>query len=242
MTRRPSSGSSCRRRGSSSCGATSRSTTPTPEELKTALAELGGRIRGVVTNGTIGLTGAQMRAMPRLEIITTRGVGYERVDTATAVDMGVVITSGKGTNASSVADHAIGLMLAVARGIVTGDRRARERAWAQSRAPRADDRRQAPGHPRPRRDRPRGGAPRGRWLRDAGELSQPAAARGRRLRVPSDGAGACRRGRLRRRLHARRRGDAGHGRPDLPRCARAAGLLWMSGAAVSSTPQPWSMR
>ena len=109
---------------------------PTTAELEAALAELGGRVRGVVTNGTIGLTGAQMRAMPRLEIITTRGVGYERVDTVTAVDMGVIITSGKGTNAASVADHAIGLMLAVARGIVTGDRRARERAWAQSRAPR----------------------------------------------------------------------------------------------------------
>ena len=109
---------------------------PTPEELAKAIDTVGGSIRAVVTNGSIGLKGEQMRALPKLEMILTQGVGYENVDMETATALRLVVTTGKGTNAFSVADHAIGLMLAVARNIVWADRRVREGAWLQSRGPR----------------------------------------------------------------------------------------------------------
>lgn len=56
-----------------------------------------------------------MAALPGLQVISRRGVGYERVDTQAATDLGRVVTIAAGGNDASVADHTIGLMLAVAR-------------------------------------------------------------------------------------------------------------------------------
>lgn len=109
---------------------------PTPEELARAIEEVGSRVRAVVTNGSIGLKGEQMRAMPKLEMISTQGVGFENVDMETATELGLVVTTGKGTNAFSVADHAMALMLGIARNLIWADSRVRAGAWLQSRAPR----------------------------------------------------------------------------------------------------------
>ena len=54
-------------------------------------------------------------ALPNLRIVSRRGVGYERVDLAAARDLGRVVTIAAGGNDASVADHTIGLMLAVGR-------------------------------------------------------------------------------------------------------------------------------
>ncbi len=109
---------------------------PTPDELHKAISEVGPRVRAVVTNGSIGLKGEQMRAMPKLEMVTTQGVGFENVDMETATELGLVVTTGKGTNAFSVADHAMALLLAIARNLVWADRQVRAGAWLKSRGPR----------------------------------------------------------------------------------------------------------
>lgn len=109
---------------------------PTLDELDGAIASQGANIRAVVTNGSIGLTGAQMRSLPKLEMVLTQGVGHENVDLATARDLGLVVTTGKGTNAFSVADHAMALMLAISRNIIWADKRVRAGEWLNSRAPR----------------------------------------------------------------------------------------------------------
>ena len=54
---------------------------PTLDEFARAIDTVGGDIRAVVTNGTIGLKGEQMRALPKLEMILTQGVGYEELST-----------------------------------------------------------------------------------------------------------------------------------------------------------------
>lgn len=51
-------------------------------------------------------------ALPDLRIISRRGVGYERVDTAAAHDLGKVVCIAAGGNDASVADHSMALMLA----------------------------------------------------------------------------------------------------------------------------------
>lgn len=53
--------------------------------------------------------------LPGLLAISRRGVGYERVDLAAARDLGRVVTIAAGGNEASVADQAIGMMLAVGR-------------------------------------------------------------------------------------------------------------------------------
>jgi D-3-phosphoglycerate dehydrogenase len=65
--------------------------------------------------GHARVTRELLTALPDLRIVSRRGVGYERVDLAAARDLGRVVTIAAGGNDASVADHTIGLMLAVGR-------------------------------------------------------------------------------------------------------------------------------
>ncbi len=65
--------------------------------------------------GHARVTRALLEALPELKIISRRGVGYERVDAEAARELGKVVAIAAGGNDASVADHTIGLMLAVAR-------------------------------------------------------------------------------------------------------------------------------
>ncbi|QTC91943.1 phosphoglycerate dehydrogenase [Brevundimonas goettingensis] len=65
--------------------------------------------------GHARVTRALLEALPRLQIISRRGVGYERVDLDAARDLGRVVAIGAGGNDASVADHTIGMMLAIAK-------------------------------------------------------------------------------------------------------------------------------
>lgn len=93
------------------------------------VARDGAAIRAVVTNGSRGLSAAEMAALPALELIACYGAGHENVDLAAARQRGIAVTSAPGANSNTVADHALGLMLAVARDIPARDRALREGGW-----------------------------------------------------------------------------------------------------------------
>ena len=82
----------------------------TEDELTDLLAGAGGWIVGHAR-----VTRELLTALPELVVISRRGVGYERVDLEAARDLGRVVAIAAGGNEASVADHALGLMLAVAR-------------------------------------------------------------------------------------------------------------------------------
>lgn len=82
----------------------------TPEELRSFLSGAKGWIVGHAH-----VTRDLLQTLPDLAVISRRGVGYERVDVDAVRDLGRVITIAAGGNDASVADHAIGLMLAVGR-------------------------------------------------------------------------------------------------------------------------------
>lgn len=65
--------------------------------------------------GHARVTRPLLEALPGLRVIARRGVGYDRVDVAAARDLGRVVTIAAGGNDDAVADHTIGLMIAVAR-------------------------------------------------------------------------------------------------------------------------------
>jgi len=109
---------------------------PSPEEFEKAIEEFPAT-RALVTNGSIGVTGDQLRRIRKLEVVHTQGVGYENVDFEAVKELGLVLCTGKGTNAFSVADHAMALLLAVARNITWADRQVRNGLWLKSRGPRA---------------------------------------------------------------------------------------------------------
>lgn len=90
-------------------------------------------IRAVVTNGSTGLSDAQMAQLPALEVVCAFGAGYENVDVAAAARRGIVVTHAPGTNADTVADHAFGMLLALARGYAPLTAAVQQGRWQQSR-------------------------------------------------------------------------------------------------------------
>jgi lactate dehydrogenase-like 2-hydroxyacid dehydrogenase len=83
----------------------------------------------VLTNGSIGLSAAQIAALPRLRLILCSGAGYENVDQAAASAAGIIVANSPGVNDSTVADHAIGLILAVIRDMPRRDAAVRRGEW-----------------------------------------------------------------------------------------------------------------
>ena len=90
------------------------------------------RTRALLTFGGYRTDGALMDAMPRLGLINTYGTGYEGVDLAAARARGIVVANGGDTNAQSVAEHAMGLLLAGGRLILHGDRFVRAGQWTSN--------------------------------------------------------------------------------------------------------------
>ena len=99
-------------------------------ELRAAhVQQDGAQIRAVLTIGSVGLTAAEMDAMPLLEIVCALGVGYENIDIAHARSRGLVLANGAGTNDDCVADHAFALLLAVVRNVPQLDLQCRQGVW-----------------------------------------------------------------------------------------------------------------
>ena len=102
---------------------------PTPAERAQAIANYGARIDAVLTRGPLGLYADEIDALPALKIICVIGAGYEHVDLQAASDRGITVTNGAGVNASSVADHAMALLLSLVRDIPRADAAVREGDW-----------------------------------------------------------------------------------------------------------------
>jgi lactate dehydrogenase-like 2-hydroxyacid dehydrogenase len=102
---------------------------PDPATRTEAIAAHGGTIRAVLTNGTTGLTAAEIDQLPALEFVSALGAGYENIPVEHARTLGIVLVNGAGTNDHCVADHAFALLLAVVRDVPQLDRATREGAW-----------------------------------------------------------------------------------------------------------------
>ncbi|WP_338580441.1 2-hydroxyacid dehydrogenase [Pseudomonas sp. MAG733B] len=102
---------------------------PTPAERAEAISRHSGQIDAVLTRGPLGLYGNEIAALPNLKIICVIGAGYEMVDLQTAADRGITVTNGAGVNASSVADHAMALLLSLVRDIPRCDAAVRRGEW-----------------------------------------------------------------------------------------------------------------
>ena len=67
-----------------------------------------------------------MDLLPRLELIHSEGVAFNRIDLEAARARGIYVCNNKGCNAASVAEHTVMLMLMALRHGVTGHRAVRE--------------------------------------------------------------------------------------------------------------------
>lgn len=95
------------------------------------LGEHGAEIRAIATRGELGADRALISALPKLEIISVYGVGYDAVDLAAARERGIRVTNTPDVLTKDVADLAVAMMLAQARGVIGAERWARSGDWAR---------------------------------------------------------------------------------------------------------------
>lgn len=92
-------------------------------------------ITHVATNGHDGVPADVMAALPNLKMISGYGVGYDAVDTATAVKRGILVSHTPDVLNAEVASTTILLMLASFRNFSAGEAHARSGAWENGAAP-----------------------------------------------------------------------------------------------------------
>ncbi|WP_321813625.1 MULTISPECIES: 2-hydroxyacid dehydrogenase [unclassified Paraburkholderia] len=102
---------------------------PDATQREAAVAQLGGTVRAVLTNGTTGLSAAEIDAMPALELVAALGAGYENIALDHARSRGIALCNGAGVNADCVADHAMALLLAAVRAVPQYDAACRAGVW-----------------------------------------------------------------------------------------------------------------
>lgn len=102
-----------------------KNTDPAPEALPGLLENADAWIVGSTNVGR-----DLMARFPRLKVLARRGVGFEQIDVVAAAELGRVVTIAAGGNSPSVADHTIGLMLAVAKQLASLPQRLRAGDWS----------------------------------------------------------------------------------------------------------------
>ncbi|MBJ7579518.1 2-hydroxyacid dehydrogenase [Devosia sp. MC532] len=86
----------------------------------------GARIRA---HAGSGVQAKLMNALPNLEIISSFGVGYDNIDTATAKAKNIRVTNTPDVLNDAVAELTVGLMISLARRIPQGDQFVRNGHW-----------------------------------------------------------------------------------------------------------------
>jgi D-3-phosphoglycerate dehydrogenase len=103
-------------------------TLPFIEDAETVIARTRDADALVVVYSPI--TRAVMSALEGLKVVVRTGVGYDVIDVPAATDLGVVIVNIPDLWIREVANHALALLLAWNRKIVTSDRQVRSGIWS----------------------------------------------------------------------------------------------------------------
>ena len=99
------------------------------------IAETGSLVQGVISGGHTGISNALMHKLPNLKVVAINGVGTDAVDLEYAKGRGIHVTATLGALTDDVADLAVGLLLAVCRGICSGDRFVKDGKWPKNPSP-----------------------------------------------------------------------------------------------------------
>lgn len=96
-----------------------------PEELLTAVAD----IEALVVRSGTKVTREVLEAAPNLRVVGRAGIGVDNVDCKAATERGVVVMNTPTGNATTTAEHAIALLVSLARHIPRADRCVRTGQW-----------------------------------------------------------------------------------------------------------------
>lgn len=96
-----------------------------PEQLRKVLSGA----RALVVRNRTQVTRELLASCPDLTLVARAGVGLDNIDVTAADELGVVVVAPLGANAVSVAEHSLGLALALSRKIAVLDRATRAGGW-----------------------------------------------------------------------------------------------------------------
>ncbi len=86
-------------------------------------------VKAIVVAGDVTLDKSYLSQFRNLGLIACLTSGYDGVDVAWANAHGIKVSHAINVNHEDVADHAVGLLIAWTRGLVTGDRLVRSGKW-----------------------------------------------------------------------------------------------------------------
>src|SRR5262249_45662369 len=92
-----------------------------PSTVEDKVRRAGNAVCLINSRGAVKWPGEVLRRLPRLKMISVCGIGTDAIDLVTAKELGIVVCNLPGQTAPIVAEHALGLMLALAK-----------RAWFQT--------------------------------------------------------------------------------------------------------------
>jgi lactate dehydrogenase-like 2-hydroxyacid dehydrogenase len=102
-------------------------TQPDLERLPAGVAE---KIRGIAVTGLVPTNSAVLSKYPKVEIISSFGVGYDHIDAKYAAENNIIVTNTPDVLTEEVADIALGLFIATAREFIKADKYVRSGLWA----------------------------------------------------------------------------------------------------------------
>ena len=103
--------------------------------LDSALAGSAGTIRGIARGAHAAIDGKLIERLPKLEIISNFGVGYDGIDLRACAARGIVVTNTPDVLTEEVADTALGLLLMTVRELSAAERHVRAGKWPSGNYP-----------------------------------------------------------------------------------------------------------
>ncbi|UJW74206.1 2-hydroxyacid dehydrogenase [Rhizobium sp. SL42] len=88
------------------------------------------KIRAIATRGELGASAELIAALPKLEIISVYGVGFDAVNLEAARARGVRVTNTPDVLTNDVADLGVAMMLVQSRGMIGAETWVRDGSWA----------------------------------------------------------------------------------------------------------------
>lgn len=83
----------------------------------------------LIVRSATQVTASLIAAAPKLRVVARAGTGVDNVDVPAASDRGIVVMNAAGANSISVAEHAMALLLALARAIPSADASMKKGKW-----------------------------------------------------------------------------------------------------------------
>lgn len=100
-----------------------------PADFDALAPEAAANIRGIAVSGLVPVTAEVLERFPKLEIVSSFGVGYDHIAAGAAAERGIIVTNTPDVLTEEVADTAMGLLIATLREFVRADKYVRNGLW-----------------------------------------------------------------------------------------------------------------